>query len=812
MSAALHDSPARPAREAEPRRPAPTEPLAHNLLARATAAVCLAVAVLAGFSSLTGVVEGRAWFPGLVLPVLAIHLSAGVLRGISGLRWFAYPVAALVGLVALFQHEAMLSTGYTLTSFQWFSAVLSEAALQLSTQVPPVAYSRYVAFAILVCAVAISLLVELLASFRKVALLVIAPLCFAPVIASLFKQEGAGIWNVALLLAAVLGYTALLPYLFRGGQQPAAAHFPGPRQLGFLAATALVCIAAMLAASFWLPGFRKGMLPEGIRPSGDLLASNVDPLLTLGRDLRANNGSTILSYYTSSDKAPYLRTSVIEDLSQARWEPNEALPEDTYFGNTAMQEDFTTFNANERVARLEWANGISSPVLPLPDRSYFVEGIVGNWNWVPESSVARLSGDAVAATGDISVAYSELDLSPQMARNLGFFGGVAPDAPGEIYRQLPEDPENTLRTALDGALDEAYRDAEATGSDFEKAVAIQDFLRSRKFGYSERTPLREGYDGANKRVVEAFLERRQGYCVHFASAMALMAREAGIPSRIAVGYAPGKANGKSVEIGKDPVEGELESRLDPGTTLTGYAVTGQQSHSWPELYLQGLGWVPFEPTPGQGQPPSYAPQETSTAGPAGFGDEEVPTDRATQRPAESAEASAPAAAPQAAPGEPANSWWALALLIAVVGGALSLAPLRRRRLSRQRQALIAAGGGPAAEALWVELQAIGADAGRRAGEQESVSDYTRRLGDDFARLDGELRRLESAVQASFYAARHPEPDAAAQLVSDLQTVRAQLHLALPLRSRMAAALFPASLRSARLRRLDDSRAPRASAP
>lgn len=811
MSATLHDSPALPAPDPESRRPAPAAPMTHNLLARTAAALCLAVAVLAGFASLTGVVEGRAWFPALVLPVLAIHLSAGVLRGITGLRWVAYPVAMLVALVALVQHEAMLSTGYTLTGFQWFNAVLSEAALQLSTQVPPVAYSRYVAFAILVCAVAISLLIELLASFRKVALLVIAPLCFAPVVASLFKQEGAGIWNLALLLAAVLGYTALLPYLFRGGQPPAHPKFPAPRQLGFLGATALVCIAAMLAAGFWMPGFRKGMFPEGIRPSGDLLASNVDPLLTLGRDLRANNGSTVLSYYTSSDKAPYLRTSVIEDLSQARWEPNEALPKDTYFGNTAMQEDFTTFNANEQVARLEWANGISSPVLPLPNRSYFVEGIVGNWNWVPESSVARLSGDAVAATGDVSVAYSELDLSPQMARNLGFFGGVRQDEPGEVYRQLPEDPENTLRTSLDGALDEAYKDADSTGSDFEKAVAIQDFLRSREFVYSERTPLREGYDGANKRVVEAFLERRQGYCVHFASAMALMAREAGIPSRIAVGYAPGKANGKTVQVGKDAAESELESRLEPGTKLTGYSVTGQQSHSWPELYLQGLGWVPFEPTPGQGQPPSYAPQETSTAGPAEFGDEEVPTDRATQRPAESPEASAPAAAPQAAPGEPANGWWALALLAVVVGGALSLAPLRRRHLARQRQMLIAAGGVPAAEALWVELQAIGADAGRRAGEQESVSDYTRRLGDDFTGLDAELRRLETAIQASFYASRHPEPGAAKQLVSDLQSVRAQLHLSLPLRARLAAALFPASLRTARLRRLDDSRAARSTA-
>ncbi|MFJ2618808.1 transglutaminaseTgpA domain-containing protein [Glutamicibacter sp. NPDC087344] len=801
MSTTLDATPAAPAPHAEPEPPAPTQKIIHNLLARTLAALCLAVAVLAGFSSLTGVVEGRVWFAALIFPLLAIHLSAGVLRGIYGLRWLAYPVALLVALVSIVQHEAMLSTGYTLTGFQWFNAVLAEAALQFSTQVPPVAHSRYVAFAILVCALTISLIVELLASFRRVALLVIAPLCFAPVIASLFKQEGAGIWNLVVLIAAVLGYVALLPYVFRDARPLAHPRFPVPRQLGFLGATALVCIAAMLAASYWMPGFRKGMFPEGIRPSGDLLASNVDPLLTLGRDLRANNGSTILDYYTSSDQAPYLRTAVIEDLSQSRWEPNESLPKDTYFGTTAVQDDFTTFNANEQVARLEWANGISSPVLPLPDRSYLIEGIVGNWTWVPESSVARLSGDAVTQTESVSVAYSELDLSPQMARNLGFFGGLSQDEPGEVYRQLPQDPENGLRTALDSALREAYGDADSSGSDFERAVAIQDFLRSRKFVYSERTPLREGYDGANQRVVEAFLERRQGYCVHFASTMALMAREAGIPSRIAVGYAPGKANGQTIQITEDSARGELEAQLAPGTTLTGYSVTGQQSHAWPELYLQGLGWVPFEPTPGQGQPPSYAPQETSTAAPVEFGDEEVPTDRATASPSASAQASEPSAAVQTPPGEPANNWWALLVLAIALAGALSAAPLRRKHIERQRRSVITAGGEPAAEALWVELQAIGADAGRRAGDQESVSDYTRRLADDFPKLDAPLQRLETAIESSFYASRHLQADSAQQLINDLNTVRMQLVQSLPVRVRLAGSIFPASLRVAKLRQL-----------
>ncbi|MCZ4151106.1 hypothetical protein BZG21_42735, partial [Escherichia coli] len=169
--------------------------------------------------------------------------------------------------------------------------------------------------------------------------------------------------------------------------------------------------------------------------------------------------------------------------------------------------------------------------------SYFVQGIVGDWNWTHETSVARLTGDAMAATNDISVAYSDLDISTQMVRNIGHFGIDAGDQLAGEYLRLPQDPDNTLEPLLQQTLDEAFGDEGKPANDIDAAVALQHFFRSGNFVYSERTPLREGYDGANRRVVEAFLTRRQGYCVHFASAMALLAREAGIPSRIAVGYA-----------------------------------------------------------------------------------------------------------------------------------------------------------------------------------------------------------------------------------------------------------------------------------
>jgi hypothetical protein len=58
-----------------------------------------------------------------------------------------------------------------------------------------------------------------------------------------------------------------------------------------------------------------------------------------------------------------------------------------------------------------------------------------------------------------------------------------------------------------------------------------------------------------------------------------MARAIGLPSRVGVGFTTG-------ELGPDGF----------------YSVRGYHGHAWPEVYLAGFGWVPFEPTPGRGIP------------------------------------------------------------------------------------------------------------------------------------------------------------------------------------------------------------------
>ncbi|MBR6403891.1 MAG: hypothetical protein IKS48_10955 [Eubacterium sp.] len=106
-------------------------------------------------------------------------------------------------------------------------------------------------------------------------------------------------------------------------------------------------------------------------------------------------------------------------------------------------------------------------------------------------------------------------------------------------------------------------------SDYEKAKRIEYFLRQYK--YNRKTDLR----GSENYVDDFLFETKRGYCVHYASAMIIMLRECGIPSRYANGFV------HRFDEEKMKVRGEVMSN---------------DAHAWPEAYIKGIGWIPLEPT------------------------------------------------------------------------------------------------------------------------------------------------------------------------------------------------------------------------
>jgi transglutaminase-like putative cysteine protease len=105
---------------------------------------------------------------------------------------------------------------------------------------------------------------------------------------------------------------------------------------------------------------------------------------------------------------------------------------------------------------------------------------------------------------------------------------------------------------------------------FDKALAMESYLRDR-FAYSLNLTGKPGADP----LAHFLFETRAGHCEYFASAMIIMLRTLGIPSREVNGFLPGEYN----ELGGD------------------YIVRASDAHSWVEVYFPGMDWQIFDPTP-----------------------------------------------------------------------------------------------------------------------------------------------------------------------------------------------------------------------
>ncbi|MGG5341960.1 DUF4129 domain-containing transglutaminase family protein [Enterococcus sp. AZ192] len=112
-----------------------------------------------------------------------------------------------------------------------------------------------------------------------------------------------------------------------------------------------------------------------------------------------------------------------------------------------------------------------------------------------------------------------------------------------------------------------------------KVKAIEDYLKTN--GGYRYSKVDASYTPEDKDYVDTFLfESKVGYCDNFSSAMTILLRSIDIPSRWAKGFSAGELTTNTA--GKKAV----------------YTIRNSDAHSWPEVYFEGYGWVPFEPTPG----------------------------------------------------------------------------------------------------------------------------------------------------------------------------------------------------------------------
>ncbi|MCZ7532934.1 MAG: DUF3488 and transglutaminase-like domain-containing protein [Acidimicrobiia bacterium] len=113
-------------------------------------------------------------------------------------------------------------------------------------------------------------------------------------------------------------------------------------------------------------------------------------------------------------------------------------------------------------------------------------------------------------------------------------------------------------------------------TNFERALALENYFRdSGGFTYDTQIPSDFTTDSISDWLFDETNEfARHGYCEQFALTMAVMARIVGMPSRVVIGFTPGRP-------------------INDDTVL----VEDRNAHSWVEIWIPSHGWMTFDPTP-----------------------------------------------------------------------------------------------------------------------------------------------------------------------------------------------------------------------
>ncbi|HUF83809.1 MAG TPA: transglutaminaseTgpA domain-containing protein, partial [Acidimicrobiia bacterium] len=356
------------------------------------------------------------------------------------------------------------------------------------------------------------------------------------------------------------------------------------------------------------------------------------------------------------------------------------------------------------------------------------------------------------------------------------------------FVELPGDfPDDVRRLAL-----------EITGraaTPFDRARALEEFFLSPEggFTYSLDADVELGPDAQSTDAIQKFvLETREGFCVQFAGSYAAMARAAGLPARVAVGYTTGT--------------------YDDDADV--YHVSTYNAHAWPEVWLAGLGWTRFEPTPASSLPGGSAlpgraaapgteddtgaattPTTTASSTPPATGSGPPPTVDAGETP--DVNIGAPDTGSGGRDGLLSFSWTlmavtGLAVVLVTVGAAVAVIVAKGRRRARRRDREEPAG---VVAGAWEEVLDRLGEAGMPARASstpfELAASARPRLSDAAARP---LELLAQTYTAARYGPVRPGPDDARQAWERVHEIGRALRDGAPLRTRVRRRLDPTPLR------------------
>ncbi len=565
-------------------------------------------------------------------------------------------------------------------------------------------------------------------------------------------------WMVASITAIALGIAAIaLDRREESGRLRDVDGRPLPRRAQAVTVTAALLIGfgaiyATTASAGLVPpsGNLQWRLGGGYGPGFGGVA--FDRLADLQQRIITRSNAQLFRA-TLSENAPdpnevYWRMESLDVFDGTRWRPSLQDAEFYAPGTSGGDPEHTYRGTTETFTSRVQIDLLRSPVVPTAGIAEVLQSDtidVNGFQTTPDGSVlyqAQLGqGDQYQVETIFPVVDADLGalaslpngtLSPmfQNAAEAGEF--TAEPAPPPGPRTRPDDIDRFIQLPNEiplAVLSLARRETLGASTDFERAWLLENWFRETgDFVYS--TQVSTGHDSL---VLEAWLtdpdslNYRTGYCEQFAAAMAVLGRGLGIPSRVVWGFTPG----------------DVQTQAD-GTEVI--VVRDNNAHAWVEMWIDGFGWVKFDPTPrGDGtQPESITaqfdpvaylppPDPNASAGPdrPGFIDDSLTPE---------VDAEGNPIGRGGARIDLTDWWWVLPTL-AALAAAIPLSKLvrRRRRMSRLAEGDVTA--------LWEEIVDRLADLGDPIPEHETPLEFA-------SRTDQRLIPLARSYSAAIYGGRN----------------------------------------------------------
>lgn len=518
---------------------------------RARLAVCAAAASIMAACSLLPLTNSSTWILQAFFLVI-VQSSAGALaRRVPLARPLTILAQAVVSLLLLTlffaRRQAYLGVMPGPGVFRHFGSLLTAGVQDVSQFAIPAPVTSGIRLLLVAGVLLIALLVDALAvTYGSAAPAGLLLLALYSIAAGLSAGGSRWLWFVIaaagyLLLLLAEGRDRLSRWgrVFGGpaGSAGAAAGFPDSSGIsrGGGAATAPVRtgrrIGAMamgiaLIAPAALPSLGGGLLGvtgagAGSGRGGSILA--VNPLVALTDNLNQPDNRQVLIYRTNAKNTSdlYLRIVSLDEFNGEQWQSAKRTLSDVPERLPAVQGLTSQIKTTQIQTNIAAAKDYGQLWLPMP---YPADQVRVDGRWRYEQVGRTVIGDRGQTTAGVSYSVDSLQVEPTAAQL-----EAAPAASANLVREyttVPNSLPDVVRTT-------AQRIAKDATTEYQEAVALQNYFTSGEFTYSTSVSSGTGVDAIAK-----FLKNKEGFCVHFAFTMAAMARTLGIPARVAVGFTP----------------------------------------------------------------------------------------------------------------------------------------------------------------------------------------------------------------------------------------------------------------------------------